>query len=179
MRRLHTTIIMSKDHHNICHSKTFEMLYKKHARELRRFIFFKTQDIDKAEDILQDTFVKLWDNCSKVNCEKAKSYLFTIASNTFLNTIKHEKVVRNHRQNISNQYDNESPEFVLLEKEFMDKLQRTIDALPDKQKEVFLLNRIEKKKYKEIAVQLDISVKAVEKRMHSALLVLREQIGNV
>lgn len=170
---------MTKDQQNICHSKTFEALYKLYAKDLRRFIFFKTQDLDQAEDILQDTFIKLWDNCSKVNYNKAKSYLFTVATNTFLNTIKHEKVVRKHREGISNQQTNETPEFILLEKEFMDKLERTINSLPEKQKEVFLLNRIEKKKYKEIAELLGISIKAVEKRMHSALLVIREHIGHV
>lgn len=170
---------MSKDQHNICDSKIFEMLYRRHSKAIRRFIFFKVQDIDKAEDILQETFIKLWDNCSKVNYEKAQSYLFTVANNIFLNIIKHEKVVQKYQQSISSHQTNESPEFIMLEKEFMDKLQRTIDSLPEKQKEVFLLNRIEKKKYKEIAEQLDISVKAVEKRMHSALLVLREHIGNV
>ncbi|WP_435412300.1 RNA polymerase sigma factor [Psychroserpens mesophilus] len=170
---------MTKDQQNICHSKTFEALYKMYAKDLRRFIFFKTQDLDQAEDILQDTFIKLWDNCSKVNYNKAKSYLFTVATNTFLNTIKHEKVVRKHREGISNQQTNETPEFILLEKEFMDKLERTINSLPEKQKEVFLLNRIEKKKYKEIAELLGISIKAVEKRMHSALLVIREHIGHV
>ena len=61
----------------------------------------------------------------------------------------------------------------------MEKLENTISALPEKQREVFLLNRIEKKKYKEIALHLDISVKAVEKRMHQALLVMRKEIGNV
>ena len=44
---------------------------------------------------------------------------------------------------------------------------------------MFLLNRIEKKTYKEIAEHIDISVKAVEKRMHAALLVMRENIGNI
>jgi RNA polymerase sigma-70 factor (ECF subfamily) len=170
---------MSKDQQNICHSKTFEALYQTYAKDLRRFIFFKTQDLDQAEDILQDTFIKLWDNCKKVDYNKAKSYLFTVASNSFLNAIKHEKVVRKHRESVSNQHSNETPEFIMLEKEFMEKLERTINSLPEKQKEVFLLNRIEKKKYKDIAKQLDISVKAVEKRMHSALLVIREHIGNV
>ncbi|WP_299226196.1 RNA polymerase sigma factor [uncultured Psychroserpens sp.] len=170
---------MSKDQHNICHSKTFETIYGSYAKDLRRFIFYKTQDIDKAEDILQETFIKLWDNCSKVNYNKVKSYLYTVATNTFLNMIKHENVVRKHEQSIKTNKTNESPEFILLEKEFMDKLERTINALPEKQKEVFLLNRIEKKKYREIAEQLGVSVKAVEKRMHSALIVIREQIGNI
>ncbi|OUS02511.1 RNA polymerase subunit sigma-70 [Flavobacteriales bacterium 33_180_T64] len=170
---------MSKDQSNICHSKTFETLYNTYSKDLRRFIFFKTQDIDKAEDILQETFIKLWDNCGKVTYEKTKSYLYTVATNTFLNTVKHEKVVRKHQQQISSLETNESPEFIMLEKEFMDKLERTINALPEKQKEVFLLNRIEKKRYQDIAEQLDISVKAVEKRMHLALVVMRKEIGNV
>ena len=46
------------------------------------------QDI---EDILQDTFVKLWNNCDNVNYNKVKSYLFTVATNLFLNIKKHEK----------------------------------------------------------------------------------------
>ena len=170
---------MSEDQHLICQSKTFESIYQKYAKDLRRFIFFKTQDLDQAEDIMQEAFIKLWDNCGKVQIDKIKSYLFTVASNMFLNAVKHENVVRKHQQHITTQQTNESPEFIMIEQEFMEKLDRVINSLPEKQKEVFLLNRIEKKKYKEIAEQLQISVKAVEKRMHAALLVMREEIGNV
>ena len=74
---------------------------------------------------------------------------------------------------------NESPEFLLEEKEFMVKLKKVIADLPEKQREVFLLSRIDKKKYSEISEMLDISVKAVEKRMSQALIRMREQIGNV
>ncbi|WP_407556975.1 RNA polymerase sigma factor [Winogradskyella sp. 4-2091] len=170
---------MSKNNCNICLSKTFELIYNTYAKSIRRFLFFKTQDADKAEDILQETFVKLWSNCSNVNYDKVKSYLFSTAHNMFLNDIKHQKVKDNYTKQFNKIDNNESPEFILLEKEFMEKLEATIAALPDKQREVFLLNRIEKKKYKDIAEQLNISVKAVEKRMHLALVVMREKIGNV
>jgi RNA polymerase sigma-70 factor (family 1) len=170
---------MPQDELKICETKTFETVYKQYSKDLRRFIFFKTQDLDKAEDILQETFIKLWDNCGKVKYDSVKSYLYTIATNTFLNMIKHDKVVKKHQDALPRRSTNESPEFIMLENDFMDKLQRTIDSLPEKQKEVFLLNRIENKKYKEIAEQLGVSVKAVEKRMHLALVVMREQIGNV
>ncbi|GAB5565002.1 MAG: RNA polymerase sigma-70 factor [Winogradskyella sp.] len=170
---------MAKDKPNICDSKIFETIYKTYAKDVRRFLFFKTQNIDKAEDLMQDVFIKLWDNCSKVDYNKVKSYVFTIANNMFLNEVKHLSVVKKHREQIKQESTNESPEFVMLEKEFMDKLEKTIAALPDKQREVFLMNRIEKKKYKEIAEELDISVKAVEKRMHQALVIMREEIGNI
>jgi RNA polymerase sigma-70 factor (family 1) len=170
---------MAKDNCNVCESKVFEAIYNTYAKDIRRFLFYKTQDVDKAEDILQEVFIKLWENCSKVDYHKVKSYVYSIANNMFLNEKKHEKVVLNFNNNNGKFDTNESPEYILLEKEFMEKLENTISALPEKQREVFLLNRIEKKKYKEIALHLDISVKAVEKRMHQALLVMRKEIGNV
>ncbi len=170
---------MPEDFKKICNSSVFEAIFKKYSKELRRFIFFKTQDIDLAEDILQETFIKLWDNCNNVNYETVRGYLYKVATNLFLNIKKHEKVVLKHRNIPVKNSTNESPEFVMLTKEFLEKIETTIAALPEKQREVFLLSRIEKKKYKEIAKMLGISVKAVEKRMHKALLILKEEIGNV
>ena len=170
---------MSKHNQNICDSKFFEALYNTYAKEIRRFLFYKTQDIDKSEDILQDVFIKLWENCNKVDPNKVKSYIYSIANNMFLNEVKHQKIVQNYNKHNKNESTNESPEFIMLEKEFLEKLELTVATLPEKQREVFLMNRIEKKKYKEIALLLDISVKAVEKRMHQALVVMRKEIGNV
>ena len=150
-----------------------------YAKDLKRFIFFKTQDIDAAEDILQDTFIKLWDNCDNVNYSSVKSYLYAVANNSFLNKVKHDKVVSKYQDGHQLKVTNESPEFVLLEKEFLEKIEAAIEALPEKQREVFLLSRLEKKKYAEISEMLGISVKAVEKRMHSALKTMREKIGDV
>ncbi|MDB9782586.1 sigma-70 family RNA polymerase sigma factor [Winogradskyella sp.] len=170
---------MPKDNRNICDSKTFEFIYNTYAKDIRRFLFFKTQDVATAEDIMQNSFIKLWDNCNKVDYDKVKSYVYSIANNMFLNEKKHEKVVRKYNEQHNTYKTNESPEFVMLEKEFLEKLETTLAALPEKQRVVFLLNRIEKKKYKDIANHLNISVKAVEKRMHQALLVMRKEIGNV
>ena len=170
---------MAKDNCIVCESKVFEAIYNAYAKDIRWFLFYKTQDVDKTEDILQEVFIKLWENCSKVDYHKVKSYVYSIANNMFLNEKKHESIVLKYNSNNGKFDTNESPEYIMLEKEFMEKLENTISALPEKQREVFLLNRIEKKKYKEIALHLDISVKAVEKRMHQALLVMRKEIGNV
>jgi RNA polymerase sigma-70 factor (ECF subfamily) len=170
---------MHKNNRNICESKIFDTVYNAYAKNIRRFLFYKTQDFDKSEDILQEVFIKLWENCSKVDYDKVKSYIYSIANNMFLNDLKHQKVVQNYSKHNKKESTNESPEFIMLEKEFMEKLESTIAKLPEKQRKVFLMNRIEKKKYKEIALHLDISVKAVEKRMHQALVVMRKEIGNV
>jgi len=170
---------MIKDLKNICNQKVFENIFNTNAKDLKRFLYFKTQDMDLAEDILQDAFVKLWDNCGKVSYDKCKSFLFTVAKNLFLNIKKHEKIVLKHHQQKLRTSENETPEFLMIEKEFLIIIEDAIASLPEKQKEVFLLNRIEKKKYREIAELLGISVKAVEKRMHLALIVIKEKIGNI
>lgn len=170
---------MIKDLKKICNPKVFEKVYQSYAKDVKRFLLFKTQDSALAEDILQEAFVKLWDNCEKVEFAKAKSFLFTVANNLFLNIKKHEQVKRKYQQNFVSRVNKENPEFILQEKEFLIKLEKAINNLPDKQKEVFLLNRMEKKKYKEIAEMLNISVKAVEKRMHLALKHMNQKIGKV
>ena len=97
----------------------------------------------------------------------------------FLNEVAHQKVILKYKKQMPSSISNETPEFVLRQKEFQEKLQRTIAKLPDGQREVFLLNRIDKKTYVEIAEIIGLSVKAVEKRMHKALILLRKEIGNI
>jgi RNA polymerase sigma factor (sigma-70 family) len=72
-----------------------------------------------------------------------------------------------------------SEEFVLEEKQYMDKLQNALAKLTDAQRVTFLMNRIEGKKHKEIAELLGISTKAVEKRIYGALKKLREDISEL
>lgn len=167
---------MDNDLKNICKPKIFKFIFKTYAKELKRFLYFKFNDLETAEDVMQDTFIKLWKNCGKVSYEKVKSYLFTVGNNLFINIKKHEQVIRKNRHRYVKNTTNESPEFLLIEKEFLTKIENAIANLTPKQREVFLLSRVEKKKYKEISVLLDISVKAVEKRMHNALIKMRKVI---
>ncbi|HMC01228.1 MAG TPA: RNA polymerase sigma-70 factor [Flavobacteriaceae bacterium] len=169
---------MSVKTKSVCEDNTYKNLFDLHSKPLRNFIYYKCGDIQQAEDIVQDAFIKLWDNCSKIVFEKAKSFLYTVARNNFLNEVAHKKIVLQHQASYKNDRTNESPEFLLEEKQFMEKLKTVIADLPEKQREVFLLSRIDKKKYAEIAEMLDISVKAVEKRMSQALVILREKIGS-
>ena len=164
---------------SVCESEVFEELYSEHSKSLYNFAFYKTGNSAQSEDLVQEAFIKMWNNCVKIIFEKAKSFLFTVVNNQFLNAVAHKKVVLNYRKHEVKESTNESPEFLLEEKEFLNKIQTTISNLKEGQREVFLLNRIDKKTYKEIAEMLSISVKAVEKRMHLALKQVREQIGNI
>jgi RNA polymerase sigma-70 factor (ECF subfamily) len=164
---------------NICKLKVFEQIYKDYAQMLRNFLYYKFGNIESAEDITQNSFIKLWENCKKIEINKAKSYLFKTAINLSLNEIKHQKVVLNYSSNLVKGTQNETPEYKMIEQEFQNTINEAIASLTEKQREVFLLNRIEKIKYSDIADLLNISVKAVEKRMHAALIVMRKKVGKV
>ena len=170
---------MTKHNKSVCEPKHFEALFNMHSTLLINYIYYKCGDFNLAEDMVQEAFILLWNNCEKVNYDEALFYLKRVANNNFLNSVKHQKVVLNYKKFKGSGVNNESPEFLFEEKEFMKKLQDAIAILPEKQREVFLLNRIDKMTYKEIAALLNLSVKAVEKRMHNALVVLREKLGNI
>lgn len=159
---------------NVCQEQVFQSIFITQAERLRNFMYYKTGNLQQAEDLMQDAFGKLWENCAKVVADKAKSFLFTVANNLFLNEVAHQKVVLKFENQGHPQQTNINPQFLLEEQEFKQRLEVAISALPEGQRMVFLMNRIDKKKYREIAVELEISVKAVEKRMHQALTTLRK-----
>lgn len=162
---------------NTCNEIVFSYFFKNQAKSLRNFLFYKYGNKDQAEDLAQEAFIKLWQNCSDVPIEKAKSYLYTIANNSALNGIAHEKVVLKYKKEFSGlDKTNENPEFILEEKQFGNKLLKAIENLNETQRVAFLMHRIDGKKYSEIAEELNIGIKAVEKRIHLALLELRKEI---
>ncbi|MCG8573929.1 MAG: RNA polymerase sigma-70 factor [Flavobacteriales bacterium] len=162
---------------NVCEENTYKELFSSLAGQLRNFLVFRGSEENQANDLVQDAFIKLWENCKKVVPEKAKSYLYTIATNAFKNEMAHLKVRLKYSQSNTNSNTTiETPEFKMEESEFKRKLENAIASLPVTQREVFLMNRIEKKKYAEIAELLGVSVKAVEKRMGKALKHLRKNI---
>lgn len=168
-----------KEETTICQEKEFDKVYKTHVQSLRNFMFFKTKNEEASYDLVQEAFLKLWQNCSKVTPGKAKSYVFTIANNLFLNTVAHQKVRFKYRGGLQKKVDNNSPEFLLEEKEFGEKLQNALNNLTELQRTAFLMSRVEGMKYKEIAAIYNISEKAAGKRVLDALEKLREHIENL
>jgi len=164
----------------LCSETVFKSVFESHFKLLRNFLIFRYKNVERAEDTAQNAFVILWENCGLIKPEQAKSFLFTTAIRLSLNLLKHDKVVTNYElQSRSNGQHQESPEFLMVERELKIQLEKAINALPEKQRTVFLMNRFEKQSYSEIAALLDLSVKTVEKRMHLALLSLRKVIKNV
>lgn len=142
-------------------------------------MYYRYGDLKVSEDITQESFLKLWERCNEVTFEKASSYLYTTARNTMLNRLKHEKVVLNFQKIPTVDKNHEDPEFIIETTQFEERLKKAINELPVKQRESFLLSRLDKKTYGEIAEMSGVSVKAVEKRIHEALVALRKKLGDV
>lgn len=164
---------------NICDERLFSRLFEKHSKNLHDFLYYKFGQHFNPKDKVQEAFIKLWEHCGKVTPAKAKSFLFTVANNLMLNEASHQKVVLKYQKTKPKTHTNETPEFILEGNEYMDKLQKAIANLSEAQRTAFLLNRIEGKKHREIAELLDISQKAVEKRIYGALKKLREDIDGL
>ena len=165
----------------LCTDIVFRSVFDSNFKVLRNFLVYKFRgDIESAEDIAQNAFVKLWENCAIIQPEQAKSFLYTTAIRISLNTIKHNHVVSNFELQFKPKSSHkESPEFLMEETELKTQLEKAINDLPEKQRTVFLMNRLENQSYTEIAARLDLSVKAIEKRMHQALMSLRKVVNNV
>ncbi len=161
---------------NICDHKVFKSLYMEYVEEIQLYIYYKYGDYDMAKDHTQEAFIAMWNNCKSIVFNKARAFLYKVSNNRSLNTLKHKKVVLKYQTTPSKNYTNESPEFVLEEKQYMDRLSKAIMQLTEKERIAFMLNRVHGKKHKEIAVMLGISQKGVEKRIYNALQKLRKEI---
>lgn len=155
----------------------FRQIFDTHYDAIRNFLYYKLGDIDLAEDLAQEVFIKAWEKREEIRPDTAHHLLFTIANNLAINHFKSAKARFEFRLNEHTVHiTQESPQYEMEKDEFAKELQDAISALPEKQRTVFLMNRIDELTYREIAQRLELSVKAVEKRMHEALEFLMNKI---
>jgi len=118
-----------KTSNNVCEENTFARLYGDLGAAIRNFIYFKCGDTARAEDLAHEAFIKLWQNCAKVPQEKAKSFLYTVSNNMFLNEVAHQKVVLQHAKLQPHKVNAQSPEYLLEEKQIAEILSISVKAV--------------------------------------------------
>ncbi|NPA36679.1 MAG: RNA polymerase sigma-70 factor [Chlorobi bacterium] len=163
-----------------------EIFYKYHGRLVlyaNKFL----NDLELSRDVVQDVFYNLWKRPEVLLSDYSiKSYLFKAVKNGALNNIRHLKVIHNTPEKLF--HDPNSPDYntfnekndpltTLLEEELLEKVEDIIENLPEKCRIIFKLSRQEQLKNKEIADQLGVSVKMVEKQMTKALKVFRKELA--
>lgn len=160
----------------------FELIFNEYYGILRTYAMRFMDDIEEAEEVIQDVFVKFWEKCDNLAPDSSiKSYLYRSVHNACLNQIKHQKVKDAYKEYIVN-FLEEAQEGPEIEHEVVDNQERIfheINKLPPRCSEIFKLSRFEGLKYQEIADHLSISIKTVEVQMGKALKILRENLKDL
>ncbi|MCW3806576.1 RNA polymerase sigma-70 factor [Plebeiibacterium marinum] len=154
--------------------KAFEQVFRQHYVHLVAFANTILHDTDKAESIVQNVFVKLWEKRKQYQVVSLKGYLMIAVKNSCNNEIKRLQQERNFRQSADKTQISET--MVYSDSWVMDKISSIINQLPEQRKKIFKLSRLEGLKYREIAAKLNISPKTVEIQMGKALKFLRENL---
>ncbi len=160
---------------SLCHEEVFRQVYHTWCDQLQRFLISRGVKADDSIDLMQESFIRLWHICKNVQIEKAGSFLFTTSSRLIIDQYRKKKSNEKYKLSLRQKVDFKDGQYLVEEREFKERLEVAISSMTEANREVFMLHRFNDLKYKDIAERLEISVKAVEKRMHKALLHLRKQ----
>jgi RNA polymerase sigma-70 factor (ECF subfamily) len=155
--------------------KVFERLYSDYFEKLCFYLLNFTQDKEIIQDIVQDTFIKLWMNREKLTISSSlKSYLYKSVYNNFIDNYR-ERKKRDKR--LESYYQSALYKIIDSDEEYkeqrLNKLNKCIDELPPKCKEVFTSIKLSGMKHKEVSSTLNISLKTVEGHVRKAYVFIK------
>lgn len=150
--------------------KEFEHIFNLYYHSLCKYLLLFTDDYGMIEDVVQSTYIKLWENREKISNDNIKTYLFVSSKNRILNSLRD----RQRRQDILQEYfinelEKENAQDIIDIDEFIVLVEESIHQLPPQTKDIFCLSRYNKMSHKEIAHQKNISVRTVETHISKAL----------
>jgi RNA polymerase sigma-70 factor, ECF subfamily len=157
----------------------FEAVFRKWYEPLCRYAFNLCYDRQEAEDLVQQTFVKIWENHKKIDVRmNLKSYLYRSVYNQFIDRDRHRKVHLTYTMQPASGQPVMNPQEKMEAGELGRQLNKAMQKLPGQCAVIFKMSRLEMLKYKEIAEILGLSVKTVENQMGKALRILRTELAD-
>lgn len=154
----------------------FKEVFDAYFDTIRRFIYYRCGNEEKASDIAQDVFLAVWEKRDKLDGDNIKSLLYKMASDMVISDLRKVVVRQNFAKGVVYFGSEVSVHDELQFEETQRRYAEALDEMPEQQRVTFLLSRNDELKYSEIAEMLNISVKAVEKRMSLALQFLRQKL---
>lgn len=163
-------------------AKALEQLYLRYYDLLFRQAYGILKEKDLAEDIVQDTFVYIWQHKKTLSIQSSiKAYLQAMVRYQVFHVIKNGQTRPQVYENISERMakgGSLSPQDILEEKELIKSISDVVDTLPDRCREVYLMSRELQLSHREIADKLDISTKTVENHITKALQAIKSSLKN-
>jgi RNA polymerase sigma-70 factor (ECF subfamily) len=155
-------------------------IYTRYKSLLQNHAYKKLGDFEEVKDVLQELFTQLWVKRTELpETTNLSGYLYIAVRNKVFNIISHRNISSKYIQSLQEfiKEENYIIDLLIREKEFAEMIDREIDALPPKMREVFRLSRKAHLSHKEIAGKLDISEQTVSKQVTNALKILRVKLG--
>jgi RNA polymerase sigma-70 factor (ECF subfamily) len=166
----------------------FEQVYRLYFPRLLSYSIKIVKDKNIAKDVVQNVFIKIWENPKVLDIENPDAFIFKTVKNASLNFIRHLKVIDNLKIKVKERYEGEELYYIdftgsepteLIDKELQVGFEKVLNSLPQKCKEVFALSRKDGLKNREIADKLNISTKNVEKHISKALTIYRAHFADI
>jgi len=152
----------------------FKNLFDAYFESIKNYVFYRIGDVDVATDITQDVFTRVWEKQINVDLSQAKYLLYKIAKDMLVSKYRRIEVENKYITRMQFEMTELSTSDDYDYKQLKCKYENALNKLPEKQRTVFMMSRMDELKYQEIANRLEISIKTVEKRMSNALFYLRK-----
>ena len=160
-------------------SDAFSEIFKAYYKDLVMFAFSIIKEMASSEEIVQDTFVKLWEDHENLDVKiSLKSILLKTTQNRCIDWHRHKKIISIHSEYIINNnhiFEYDTDKYILFS-ELNLAIESAMIRMPARFREAYEMNRNKGLKYQEIADELSVSVKTVEARISKALEFLRNEL---
>lgn len=167
-------------------NKAFEEIYIAYYSKMKRFAKEYVFSEEDAENIVHDIFADVWQRWNILSSHKNLfAFLFLSVKNRSIDFLRHQIAIKQAEDNIIEEYklnycalDDFDHDFI-SENDLAIIINKALDSLPEKCKTIFIKSKIEGKKQKEIALELNISIKTVESQISIAYKKLKKELGNL
>lgn len=157
----------------------FSAIFLTYYQDLVRFAFRFTKNLETSEEIVQDVFIKIWEERATLEIHHSlKSFLLKSVQNLSIDRLRHQNIVNKYASLVLDNpvlSDNATENYLLRDELELNYI-RAMEKIPAEYADVYRLSRVEGKNYHEIAQKLGVSVRTVEVRIGKALNLLREEL---
>jgi len=160
--------------------QAFRAVFEQYYLDLCGFAADYLNSVDRARDVVQDVFLKVWDRRGELEVHTSlKSYLFQAVRNRALNEVRRSRTASEYREDLNRDgVTHRSAEDTYHMRELSKEVQKAIAELPDRRRMAFLMHRRHDFTYKEIGQIMEISPKTVENHIGRALKFLRDRLAD-
>ena len=161
-------------------ASAFDTLFRAYYAPLCRYACSLTEgDWDEAEDVVQQVFVKFWEQRASLDIQwSLKAYLYKMVHHRCLNRLRDARIRDRYKTYHAEQLERQHDHQPGAAAELSERIQKALATLPTECRRIFELSRFEELKYREIADQLGISIKTVETQMGKALRLMRTELAD-